>query len=241
MAVFNVITIIDLVFSPYTNKPKKSHPSKFNYNILTVAMKSIIAIDHSLCVAKFFWLYYKNAHLMSINHLAEICQSVFISKFYLFFFHWSWQVRNIFFYFILYIIGFRIKNVIPFKDLEDLKLIKTTDLELGKEYSGQIEQSFGSILKEKMKLITVIQEILTKENSDPSFNNILNPEKYYDVLKQIPPKAHISIVVSLHHFNKIQKEFVQWEKENRNRKDGDIEFPKIILITPKDDVVDYSL
>lgn len=177
---------------------------------------------------------------MSINHLAEICQSVFISKFYSFFFHWSWQVRNIFFYFILYIIGFRIKNVIPFKDREDLKLIKITNLELGKEYAGETEKSFGNILKEKMKLITSVQEILMKENSDPSFNNILNPERYHDVLKQIPSEAHISIVVSLHHFNKIQMEFAQWEKDNRNRKDCDIEYPKIILITPKDDVIDYS-
>ena len=87
--------------------------AKFDYNTLSQSMKTIIQIDHSLCVAKFLWLYYKDAHLMSINHLGEICQSVFITKFYNLFFHWSWQVRNLFYYFVLYIIGFRLKTKIP--------------------------------------------------------------------------------------------------------------------------------
>lgn len=201
-------------------------------------MKGVIAIDHSLCVAKFLWLYYKNAHLMSTSHLGEIFQSIFLSKFYSLFFHWSWQVRNIFYYFILYIIGFRIENIIPFKGMEDLKLIKNTNQP--KEYTGQVQESFGDLLEQKMGLIIEMKNIVMKEHSDPSFNNILNPEKYSKVLKKLPLETHKSIVISLHHYDSIEKEFHEWEEENKNKRDKEIEYPQIILITPRDDVVEYS-
>ena len=104
--VFNLVSIIDSMFVSFSIKNPDIIFAKFDYNTLSQSMKTIIQIDHSLCVAKFLWLYYKDAHLMSINHLGEICQSVFITKFYNLFFHWSWQVRNLFYYFVLYILTY---------------------------------------------------------------------------------------------------------------------------------------
>lgn len=239
-AVFNLVSIIDSLFTAYSIRNPDTIYAKFDYNILSQAMKMIIQIDHSLCVAKFLWLYYKDAHLMSINHLGEICQSVFITKFYSLFFHWSWQVRNLFYYFVLYIIGFRIKNKIPFQDMEDMKLVREYDLGYTREFTGNIQQSFSDILETKFNLILKIKEIVNKEHSDPTFNNIIHPEKYKDVLKQIPPEVHKSIVISLHHFDTIYKEYSDWERINKTKREGEIEYPEIVLVTPKDDVVDYS-
>ena len=232
--VFNLVSIIDSMFVSFSIKNPDIIFAKFDYNTLSQSMKTIIQIDHSLCVAKFLWLYYKDAHLMSINHLGEICQSVFISKFYNLFFHWSWQVRNLFYYFVLYIIGFRLKTKIPFKDMEDMKLVREYDIGYMREFAGNIQQSFGDILEGKFNLILKIREIVKKEHSDPTFNNIINPDKYRDTLKEIPQECHKNIVVSLHHFDTISKEFMDWEKTNKDKKEGEIEYPEIVLVTPKD-------
>ena len=46
---------------------------------------------------------------MSIDHVEEFMTDIYRTKFFRLFFHWSYQVRNIFYYLILYIIGYRIK------------------------------------------------------------------------------------------------------------------------------------
>lgn len=73
-------------------------------------MNIIIEKDHSLCVAKILCLYYKNAHIMNIIHVHETFQDIFKTKFFKLFFHWSWQVRNIFYYLLIFIVNHRIKN-----------------------------------------------------------------------------------------------------------------------------------
>ena len=103
-----------------------------------------------------------------------------------------------------------------------------------------VSQSYGDILEGKFNLILKIKEIVKKEHSDPTFNNIIKPEKYRSTLKEIPQECHKNIVVSLHHFDTISKEFMDWEKTNKDKKEGEIEYPEIVLVTPKDDVVEYS-
>ena len=239
-AVFNFVSILDSLFVTFrANNPEQCF-NKFDYNILSQAMRTIIKIDHSLCVAKFLWFYYKNAHLMSMNHIGEICQSVFISKFYNLFFHWSWQVRNLFYNLILYIMGFRIKNQIPFKEMEDLRCFQEFEIGYVREYAGNVQKNFSDILEDKFALIIKIKEIINKEHNDPTFNNIINYDKYNDILSKIPQETHKNIVVSMHHFDTIKKEFMDWEKINKDKREGEIEDPNIVLVTPKDDVVDYS-
>ena len=55
---------------------------------------------------------------MATNHLVEIVNNIFLVDFFVFFFHWSWQVRNAFFYLILYSFGHRIKGCISSSDFE---------------------------------------------------------------------------------------------------------------------------
>ena len=48
---------------------------------------------------------------MSFEHVAEVFLKIFDIKFFEMFFHWSWQVRNMFYFFILFVINNRIRNL----------------------------------------------------------------------------------------------------------------------------------
>ncbi len=233
--IFNLIDIIDLIFKKFHEKYPNQLFAKFNYNIISQAMKAIIQIDHSLCVAKFILFYYKNVHLMPISHIGEICNSVFISKFYNLFFHWSFEVRDKFYYFILYIIGFRLKDKTPFQDIEDVKLIHIDEVD------GQFnaKKSFGEILETKLDFINQIQEIIKKENFDANYNNVI-PSRYSDILRKLPSETHKNIVVSMSQYKNIYQYYLEWEHINDGKKDSDITYPTLYLVPPKDDVVEYE-
>jgi len=110
-AVFAVLKIIDSFFSSYELKKSiSSLNTKFDYNILKKAIKVILDHDHSLSVAKLLWFYYKNFHIMSFEHVAEVFLRMFETKFFNMFLHWSWQVRNVFYFIILFIIDFRVRS-----------------------------------------------------------------------------------------------------------------------------------
>ena len=220
--IFNLIDIINDVY-------KDEYFLKFNYVMLNQIDKFIFKVDHSLCVAKLILFYYNCAHLMSIFHLGEIMQTIFFSKFYNLFFHWSYEVRDKFYYLILFIIGYRIKEFVPFKDLEDLKYIKKTNLVIN------IHKNLGDILKNKFNLIKEIQNIIKTQNYDINFNNVIDPIKYANILKEIPNDVHKNIVVSLAHYDKIYNEYKIFYEINKNKKKNSIIYPDLSLVLPKDD------
>ncbi len=235
--VFNLIDIIDSVFKKFHSKNPNLTFAKYDYNTLSQAMVITIKTDHSLCVAKFILLYYNNVHLMPMEHVGQICNSVFISKFYDLFFHWSYEVRDKFYYFILYIIGFRLRSISPFQDMEDLALILGNKT-LSENY--HLKKSFGDILLRHLSVIEEIQNIVIKENFDMDFNNKINPIKFGDLLKDIPPERYKNILVSLNQYDTIYKNYEKWCKINANKKENEVEYPLLILIPPKDDVVEYE-
>jgi hypothetical protein len=233
--IFNLIDIIDLIFKKFHEKYPNHLFAKFNYNIMSQAIKSIIQIDHSLCVSKFVLFYYKNVHLMPISHIGEICNSVFISKFYNLFFHWSFEVRDKFYYFILYIIGFRLRDKIPYQDIEEIKLVHIDQVE--GEFNAK--KTFGEILETKLDLINQIKDIIKKENFDANYNNVI-PKKYNYILRKLPPETHKNIVVSIYQYESIYNDYLDWENIYSNKKDNEIEYPILYLVPPKDDVVEYE-
>ena len=236
--IFNLLDIINSLFDEHATLYPDSLYLKFNYNLLNQVVKLLFKADHSLCVSKVLLLYYNCAHLMPVSHIGEICQSLYFSKFYNYFFHWSFEVRDKFYYFILFIIGHRLRETRPFQDIEDLKFIKNTATT---EYVGvNLHKSFGDILDIKFGLIKELQNIIAVEHSDPTFNNVINKDKYGNVLKQIPEEVHKNIVVSLHHYEKIYEEFKEFKNDNKGKKIKDIEYPKLVLIPPKDDYIEYE-
>jgi len=77
--------------------------------------------DNSLAIAKFLWFYYKNNSLINLHHIGDIIKCI-ISNFFKFFFHWSFQIREIFYFFITFILGHKLKNRI--KSKSDEKMLK---------------------------------------------------------------------------------------------------------------------
>ena len=229
--IFNLIDIINSIFYEFQNNYNGECFLKFNYILLNQVDKFIFKVDHSLCVSKVILFYYNCAHLMSVFHLGEILQTIFFSKFYNLFFHWSYEVREKFFYFILYIIGHKIKDSVPFKDLEDLKYIKKSNEVIG----GNNHKSLGDMLQSKFKIINELQNIIKIQKYDTNFNNIIDPVKYEKILKNIPTEVHKNIVISLHHYEKINEEYKIFIEMNKNKKKKDILYPELELIPPKDD------
>ena len=88
--VFMAIKILDSFFQVYEqNKNTSSFSYKFDYDLLKNPFNIVFEIDNALCIAKYLWLYYKHAHIMSIIHINEILTDIFKNKFFNRFFHWS--------------------------------------------------------------------------------------------------------------------------------------------------------
>ena len=231
--IFNLIDIINSVFYEFEKNNIGEYFLKFNYVLLSQIDKYIFKVDHSLCVSKVILLYYNCAHLMSVFHIGEILQTIFFSKFYNLFFHWSYEVRDKFYYFILFIIGHKIKDSVPFRDLEDLKFVKKTSTK--EIYGTNMHKNLGDILENKFKIIKELQNIIKLQKYDTNFNNVIDPKKYEKILKNIPNEVHKNIVISLHHYDKIYEEYKSFKEMNQNKKKTDIHYPELELVPPKDD------
>ena len=59
-------------------------------------------------------------------------------------------------------------------------------------------------------------------------------------MEQIPNEVHKNIVVSLDHYSKVYKEFEEFVRDNKNKRFEDMEFPKLILVPPRDDYIEYE-
>ncbi len=232
--IFNLIDIINSLFYEFQNNNNNGEIFlKFNYNLLNQIDKCIFKVDHSLCVSKIILLYYNCAHIMSVFHLGEILQTTFLSKFYNLFFHWSYEVRDKFYYFILFIIGHRIKDSVPFRDLEDLKYIKKTTSNEGNNFN--LHKCLGDILESKFKIIKELQKIIKSQKYDINFNNVINPEKNERILKAIPSEVHKNIVISLHHYEKVYEDYEFFNEVNLKKSKKDIHYPELELVPPRDD------
>ena len=101
--------MLESIFSD-TKFKKKGNNTRFDYSVLKRAVILMLDLDHCLAIAKFLKLYYNNTSLMNFDHVAEIYIYIHQNKFFDFFFHWSWQIRNVFYHIILYKINFQIRS-----------------------------------------------------------------------------------------------------------------------------------
>ena len=109
-SVLRVFDILNSFFQEFDlNRSISSFAFKLDYNLLWKAIRVILLTDHYLCVCKVIWFLYHNAHLMNIDALYKMIKTLFADFFYLLFFHWSPQVRNLFYYFLLFVIQYKLK------------------------------------------------------------------------------------------------------------------------------------
>lgn len=81
-------------------------PSNFDHFIIVKAIMMVVDCDQHMSVGKAIWFMYRNIALFPFALIAEILEHLFGGNFINLFAHWSFTVRQIFHYFIWYIIDF---------------------------------------------------------------------------------------------------------------------------------------
>lgn len=234
-AVFNLVFMYDLIFQE-CEKDKEPIKEKLNYYQLQASFRIIISIDNSLCLGKFLWLYYKHAINMSLNHVNEIANSVFVPKFFSFFFHWSFVVRQAFYYLLLYVFGHGLKGKLHTVYLNERS---NSNFMITKGNSAKSAELNGGsdIFEMKMQVIRNIQSIIYTEDLDATFKNQISKASFGNVLEGIEEKNYPNIVIAMHHYDSVVDEFTKWEEKNK----GDVvDYPELDVSPPKEDVVEYN-
>ena len=189
--------------------------------------------------------------------------------FFVLFFHWSFQIREIFYYFLIFIINHKIKDLIkPHKQKEiisneksanifglfNIGMFGLTNKKEEKEEKEEKEKNeirklesqkfyfFGDLLAEKMEIIEHINKIVEKEKYDLMYNNIINETKFTNIIDKIPDEYHSNIIVSIIHYNKVLNDFEIWDKTNKEKKieEKDIIYPYKEIMIIKDDTIQYD-
>ncbi len=244
-SVFMVIKILNSFFS-ISQKNNLSFSYKFDYNLIKNPFNIILNIDNALCIAKFLWLYYKNSDIMSILHVNEIMLDLLGKKYFDLFFHWSWQVREIFYYLCLYTICFKLKYKNFSKENKNLieermKRLNNNDIlgfykAFNNDYLEQLNSQILKLYYEKARNIEMLRINIRKEKLDINNNSKINFE--LKGLENLNEEQKNVIVESLYQYENIEKQFKIWEKENKNNSKPI--YPDIKVLPPKDDYNEYS-
>ena len=180
-SVIKVFDILDSFFKEYqANINISSFKFKVDYNIIFKSISIILNQDCYLSISKVFWFLYNNAHLMNLDRLSKFSKYIFNEKFFDIFFHWSYQVRNFFFYFLHFTIGHKLKNNIDNcfgidgddaisgmrKQILLEKIIEKDNrgfsLAVKEDYLKQIKTMILNDYYEKMRIIVLIESQVEK-------------------------------------------------------------------------------
>ena len=265
LSIFNLLNILDEIFNKrlqYNDYDKNYIKDNADYNLIKKSFFIIVNSDNSLAIAKFIWFYYKNISILNYNHINEVIKSILTSLFFKLFFHWSFQVREIFYYFIIFILGFKIKKQI--KSLNDEKVDNNIIQDINKSFNNKCtirifedindESSQRSmilkkeifyvekILKEDMDIIIELQKIVEKEKYDLIHKDNIEQIKDKSLLEKIPRESHGNVIECIKQYNFVYTKFVIWKKniDDNHIPEDKIEYPKMDISLIKDDTIQYD-
>lgn len=224
-SVYFVFNMLDTIFQAHYQH--FSCCLHFDYSVLTKISKIIIQIDNSLTLFMLLWLYYKNSHQMPIWHVIEITLVIVIPHFYKLFFHWSFRVRKMFYDLLLYILTYRLNDLVPYSHIED---------EIGSDSfnENRPKKKFSDLFNDYLEIIKQIQETAVKENLDPHTKTQLNPIKYKEILKYVPNESIGIIALCMREYATEEKEFQEW-KNKKSMRDS-VRYPIVVMNPPKEDI-----
>ena len=271
-SIFEVVDILDYLF----NKKFESYDynqeylrDNIDYNIIKKSFLIIVDSDNFYAIAKFISFYYKNISILNYHHINEIINIILISLFFKLFFHWSFQVREIFYYFIIFILGFKIKKQIKRKiseNQEDKKFDNETITHIkiksnfnkkktfnifgnikekvDKEKSKNLNEFFyvENYLEENMDIINKLKKIIEKEKFNLKFMDNIEQIKDKKILEKIPEEPRGNLIECIKQYNCVLTKFNIWKKniEEYNIDENKIEYPKMEIKIIKDDILDYK-
>ena len=269
LSIFNLLDILDYLFNKeldYTDYHRDYIKDNLDYNLIKKSFFIIIKSDNSLAIAKFIWFYYKNISLLGHNHSNEIITSLLTNYFYILFFHWSFQVREIFYFFIIFILGYKIKKQIrKQKDKNDggTETITITHNQIKANITKKISFNiFADInenninnkisntreyfyvedyLIEDMIVVTKLQKIIENEKFDLTYmDNIQFQDK--DILIKMPQEPHGNVIECIKQYNNVFTKFNIWKKNIEENKitEDQIEYPRMEISIMKDDTIQYE-
>ena len=201
-SIFALINILDYLFNKefdLSNFDKNITKEKIDYKIIQNSFFAVINTENSLAIAKFIWFYYKNISLLSAKHVNKVITHILLPYFFSLFFHWSYQIRDLFYYFLAFIINHKIKNLIkPHKIKENNIIIRENEnmninININKNNENNINDDnnsnnynfgffnmdiFGLQSKEESKKENENEKNDTNINNNNNINNIRNSITY---------------------------------------------------------------
>ena len=271
LSIFNVLNILDYLFNKkyqYVDFNQEYIKDNLDYSLIKKSFFIIMNSDNSLAIAKFIWFYYKNFSLLSYHHANEIINSTITNYFFKLFFHWSFQVREIFYYLIIYILGFKIKNKIkPKIEVDEINLDNSaiTHNHIKKSFhkkmtfnifgtnSGEIINNknikrtieyfyIENILDENLDIIKRLQKIVEKEKFSLIYMDNIEKIKDKEILEKLPEDPHGNIIECIKQYNNAETKFNIWKKriEDNNILEENIEYPIMEISIIKDDTIQYE-
>ena len=268
LSIFSLLDILDYFFNKefdYSDYNQEYIKDNIDYSLFKKSFFIIINSDNSLAIAKYIWFYYKNISLLGYDHIKDIITSILTTFFFKLFFHWSFQVREIFYYFLLFILGFKIKKQIKRKKIENFDVnnqiithnqIKATftkkmsfnlfanmDEECIKKKVNNLNEFFyvEDYLTENMDIIIKLQKIVEKEKFDLTYMDKMEQIKDKTILDKIPEEPHGNIIECIRQYNTDITRFDIWKKniEDNHISEDKIEYPKMEISIIKDDTIQY--
>ena len=269
ISIFYSFDILDYIFNKtfqYADFNKDIIKDNIDYILIKKAFFIIINSDNSLTIAKLIWFYYKNISKLNFYHTDEIIKSLLSTWFFKLFFHWSFQIREIFYYFIIFILGYKLKNKIRWKAMVD-NTKNNSDIITHKEILKSIHKKisfnvFSSInepnkinnnefyyveqyLKENLDIIGELQKIVGKKKYHLSYKDNIEKviiQNNLKILDKIPIDPHGNIIECIQQYDNVFTKFIIWKQnieENKITKDK-IEYPKMEITMIRDDTIQYK-
>eukprot|EP00347_Sterkiella_histriomuscorum_P020965 403335778 len=91
------------------NKKGESFPSNFDFSFYFQAVNiALEKVDHNLSTTKVLWSLYKTLSIFPLEQRLILTHEFIRKYFYRFFFHWSYNIREVFFMLLLYEIDFNL-------------------------------------------------------------------------------------------------------------------------------------
>ena len=146
-SIFALINILDYLFNKkydLSNFDPNIIKEKIDYKIIQNSFFAVINTENSLAIAKFIWFYYKNISLLSSKHVNKVITHILLPNFFILFFHWSFQIRDIFYYFLTFIINHKIKNLIKPRKIKENNNIFNENENINKNNENNINDDNSS-------------------------------------------------------------------------------------------------
>lgn len=94
--VSRTLEIIEKWFQVIGNDGKK-FPANFDFNFFYKGIEMVLDHEHSISTPKVIWLLYKAFHIFPLQEQNNLAERIFVKRFGSLFFHWSWNIRTVYY------------------------------------------------------------------------------------------------------------------------------------------------